>query len=161
MKFFFSIFFFLSFHSNQDFTEIRKTFQNASSSLIAAKKFNSKFFDVTNDNNKTLVAYKGASIIIISKFESKISDKLKGVKQGIKLIEFAIGIESSNIEIRLIRLSIQENLPKIAKYNKNKSEDKTFLLSHYNEQPNSLKEYVKSFILQSKSFSEQEKQALN
>ena len=161
MKSFFSILFFLSFHSNQDFTEIRKIFPNAFSSIIAAKEFNSKFSDVTNDNNKTLVAYKGASIIIISKFESKISDKLKAVKQGIKLIEFAIGIESSNIEIRLIRLSIQENLPKIAKYNKNKSEDKTFLLSHYNEQTNSLKEYVKSFILQSKSFSEQEKQSLN
>lgn len=161
MKSFLCILFFLSFHSNQDFTEIRKTFQNASSSLIAAKKFNSKFSDVANDNNKTLVAYKGASIVIISKFESKISDKLKGVKQGIKLIEFAIGIESSNIEIRLIRLSIQENLPKIATYNKNKNEDKAFILSHYNEQPNSLKEYVKSFILQSESFSEQEKQALN
>lgn len=161
MKSFFSILFFLSFHANQDFAEIRKTFPNASSSIIAAKEFNSKFCDVTNDNNKTLVAYKGASIIIISKFEKKLSDKMKGVKQGIKLIEFAIGAESSNIEIHLIRLSIQENLPKIAKYNKNKKEDKIFLLSHYKEQPNSLKEYVKSFILQSKSFSEQEKQALN
>ncbi len=161
MKSFFCILFFLSFHSNQDFTEIRKTYHNASGSLTAAKEFNAKFSDVTNDNNKTLVAYKGAAIIILSKFESKASDKMKGVKQGIKLIEYAIATESNNIEIHLIRLSIQENLPKIAKYNKNKNEDKTFLLSHYNEQPNSLKAYVKRFILQSKSFSEQEKQALN
>ena len=161
MKSIFCILFFLSFHSNADLTEIRKTYHNASGSLTAAKEFNSKFFDVTNDNNKTLVAYKGASIIIVSKFETKVSDKMQGVKQGIKLIEFAIGIESNNIEIRLIRLSIQENLPKIAKYNKNKNEDKAFLLSHYKEQPNSLKDYVKSFILQSKSFSQQEKQALN
>jgi hypothetical protein len=159
MKWFFSILFF-SFLSNQDLSEIRKIYPNASNSISAAKEFNAKFTEITDDSNKILTAYKGASIIVLSKFEKKISDKKNGVKQGVKLIEIAIGAEPSNIEIRLIRLSIQENLPKIAGYNKNKSEDKAFLLSHFNLQPNALKEYVKRYILHSKSFSQQEKQTV-
>lgn len=41
---------------------------------------------------------------------------------------------------------------------KNIKEDKKFITEHYDEQNSSLKEYLKNFVLQSKSFSEKEKQ---
>lgn len=113
--------------------------------------------DITNQDDKVLVAYKGASITILSKYTKKVSDKIKNFKEGAKLVEYAVSIEPNSIEIRLIRLSIQENVPKIVKYNKNKSEDVAFILAHYKEQSKPLSTYIKSFILQSKSFSEKEK----
>ena len=160
MKWIIAILLCLNFLSIPEISEIRKVYPNASNSETSTLELISKLSDVTYESNKTLVAYKGASIAMSAKFTKKIKDKISALKEGAKLIEFAIVSEPKNIEIRLIRLSIQENVPKIANYYKNKKEDAAFIIVHYKEQPNSLKEYLKSFILQSKSFTEQEKQAL-
>ena len=160
MKLLLSIFCVLFSFSNPDISEIRKLYPNAANSENASKEFLSKFADVTNESNKTLVAYKGASITISSKFIKKVSEKIKIFKEGTKLVEFAVASEPNNIEIRLIRLSIQENVPKIVKYNANKKEDIAFLLVHYKEQTSALRNYIKNFILQSKSFTAEEKQTI-
>lgn len=160
MKWIIGILFCVNFLSIPEISEIRKLYPNASNYQTATLELNSKLSDVTYESNKTLVAYKGASIAMSAKFAKKIKDKINDLKEGAKYIEYAIVSEPKNIEIRLIRLSIQENVPKIANYYKNKKEDATFIIVHYKEQPISLKEYLKSFILQSKSFTEQEKQTL-
>jgi hypothetical protein len=160
MKVLFSLFVFLSFFNNPDISEIRKSYANASNSEALSKELYSKLSDVTNESDKTLVAYKGASITLMSRFSKKIADKINRFKEGAKLVEFAVAKEPNNIEIRLIRLSIQANVPKIVKYNSNKKEDKDFILAHYKEQSGALKEYVKNFILQSKIFSAAEKQTI-
>jgi hypothetical protein len=160
MKWIIAILLGINFLSIPEISEIRKVYPNASNSEAATLELNSKLSDVTNESNKTLVAYKGASIAMSAKFAKKIKDKISDLKEGSKLIEYAIVSEPKNIEIRLIRLSIQENVPKITNYYKNKKEDAIFIIVHYKEQPISLKEYLKSFILQSKSFTELEKQTL-
>jgi hypothetical protein len=160
MKLLFSIFYFLFSFSNPDISEVRKLYPNAASSEATSKEFLLKLSEVTTESNKTLLAYKGSSITISSKFAKKISDKIKNFKEGAKLVELAIESEPNSVEIRLIRLSIQENVPAIVKYNKNKKEDAMFILSHYNEQSNVLKAYLKNFILQSKSFSSNQKQTI-
>jgi len=154
-------FLFLVFLSNNpEITDIRKLYSSVVNTESNAKEFASKFTEITNEDNKTLVAYKGASIIILSKYKKKISDKSKIFKEGANMVEFAITSEPNNIEIRLIRLSIQENAPKILKYNANKKEDRNFLLEHYEEVSGNLKVYIKNFIMQSKSFSTEEKQMI-
>jgi len=161
MKFFFSIFLFLAFSKNPEITEIRKLYTSVLNSESNAKEFASKLSDVSKEDNKTLYAYKGASIAILAKFKKEASEKSKSFKEGAKMVEFAVASEPNNIEIRLIRLSIQEKTPKILKYHSNKKEDKKFLLDHYKGQSGNLKEFVKNFILQSKSFSTAEKQTIN
>lgn len=160
MKLLFSIIFSLFTLVNIDISEIRKLYPNVASSEANAKDFTAKLEDVTKDDNKILVAYKGASITISSKYIKKISDKIKNFKEGAKLLEYAVATEPNNIEIRLIRLSVQENTPKIVGYSKNKKEDVAFILAHYKEQTKPLATYLKSFILQSKSFSDKEKQSI-
>jgi hypothetical protein len=160
MKLLFSIFFFLFSFSNPDISEIRKAYPNAANSENTAKDFFLRFSDVSNDSNKVVVAYKGAAVTISSRFIKKVSDKIKIFKEGAKLVEFAVASEPNNIEIRLIRLSIQENVPKIVRYNGNKKEDIAFLLAHYKEQPNALRNYIRNFMLQSKSFTTEEKQTI-
>ncbi len=160
MKLLFSAFYFLFSIGNPTLSEIRKLYPNASISENNANELVSKLTSVDLKEDKTLVAYKGASIAIASKYQKKVADKIKKFKEAVKLVEMAIASEPTNLEIHLIRLSIQENVPKIVKYNKNIKEDVTFILEHYKEQSPDLKEYLKKFILQSKSFSTQEKQTI-
>lgn len=160
MKFFLSICLFLSLSNTPEITDIRKLYSSVLISESNAKEFASKLAEAKEDN-KTLVAYKGASIVILSRYKKEISDKSKNFKEGAKMIEFAVTSEPNNIEIRLIRLSIQEKAPKIVNYNRNKKEDKDFLLDYYKEQSGNLKAYIKNFMLQSKSFSTAEKQTIN
>jgi tyrosine-protein phosphatase YwqE len=152
------LFLFLLLFSNPTITEIRKFYVTATSSESNAKEFAAKLNEVAKEDNKTLVAYKGASLTIVSKLEKKVSDKSKKFKEGCSLIEFAVANEPNAIEIRMIRLSIQENVPKIVNYRGNKQEDKKFLLDHYKEQTGALKAYIGDFVAQSKSFTTTEKQ---
>jgi len=159
MKLIFSFFFLLCFSSTSNLVEIRKAFPNAAQNESSASAFASKLAEVSNDD-KTLVAYKGASITMVSKFKKKISEKISTFKEGAKLIESAVASEPNNIEIRLVRLSVQENVPGITNYKKSIKDDAAFILKHYNEQNNALKDYIRSFISHSKSFSVEEKQSI-
>jgi len=160
MKLLIPIFMLFSFLSNPDIAEIRKIYTNAAKSETLAKEFTAKIAGVSDDNDKTLWAYKGASLTLIAKFANNIPDKINNLKEGAKMIDGAAASEPNNIEIRLIRFSVQESVPKIVNYRQNKKEDKAFILAHYKEQNGALKEYVKNFILLSKSFTAAEKQAV-
>jgi hypothetical protein len=160
MKWLLSTTFLFLFFNNPSVEEIRKLFPNAHSSESTAILFASKLKDVSEKDEAVLIAYKGSSIVIVSKFEKKLNKKINGLKEGSKWIEKAINSDPKNIEIRLIRLSIQENLPNVVNYKKNKTEDKNFILNHYKELSGSLLAYIKNFILQSKSFSAEEKKVL-
>ena len=88
-------------------------------------------------------AYKGASLMIYSKQSGKLRTMLK---EGKALIEGAIGKEPQNIELRMIRLSVQEHLPKIVPYRANIEEDRKFIQDHLSQQPQSLKKYIENYI---------------
>jgi len=156
MRILFSFFALLVFTNNPNLAEIRKAFPLAATSEISAKAFASKLSDATLED-KTIAAYKGASIALLSKFKKKVAEKISTFKEGSKLIELAVANEPNNIEIRLIRLSIQENVPGIVKYKMNIKDDAAFILKHFKEQNNTLKDYIRSFVIQSKSFSADEK----
>ena len=158
MKTFFAILFYIGFSGNPSVTEVRKLYATANSSEVNAKEFLEKLSNISKEDTKILVAYKGASLTIVSKLEKKVSNKSKKFKEGVALIEYAVTNEPNNIEIRLVRLSVQENVPKIVNYRGNKKEDKKYLLDHFKEQTGALKVYVGDFIAQSKSFTTAEKQ---
>lgn len=158
MKLLLSILLWVSFAGTPDLASIRKMYSDVSKSEANAKEFSGKLAGISSNDDKILVAYKAASILLDSKFEKKLRDKMDRFKEGAKLLESTIKSEPNNIEIRMIRLSIQENVPGITGYKKNIKEDKKYITEHYAEQSATLKEYLKDFILQSKSFSEKERQ---
>ena len=143
---------FVKFFFVPDISDIRKSYHSAASSAIVAKELLKKLSDVTNESGKTLLAYKGATIAILSKFEKKPAEKIKGIKEGAKLIETAAASEPNNIEIRLIRLSVQENVPGIVNYKQHIKDDKAFLQEHFKEQTGSLRQYISDFMKESKTF---------
>ncbi|HAV54046.1 MAG TPA: hypothetical protein DCX41_03820, partial [Aequorivita sp.] len=83
-------------------------------------------------------------------------------KEGVALIESAVSADASNVEIRYIRLSVQENSPKFLGYHKNIEEDKEFILKNYGSISSAeLKETIKDFVMKSENFEQQEKIQFN
>ena len=125
-------------------SDARQLFGNAGSDESAAEKF----FEIAekySGTNTTLLAYKGAAYAIKAKFSKGLMDKKELFKTGAGLIENSAKKEPANFEIRMIRLGIQINAPKITGYQSNISEDKTFLLKEYKNQPANLKNLFKDF----------------
>lgn len=114
-----------------------------------------------DNNNETLLAYKGAAIAIKAKYLKTVKEKKEWFTKGATILENSIKSNPNNIESRLIRLSIQENTPKILKYKQNIEEDKKQILLLYSKQSNDLKLYVKDYVSQSKIFTELEKQQIS
>ena len=78
---------------------------------------------------------------------AKQSGKLRqSLKEGKALIEGAIEKEPENIELRMVRLSVQEHLPKIVPYRSEIKEDRAFIQNHIAEQPQPLKKYIENYI---------------
>lgn len=158
MKLLLTLLLLVNFAGNPDLAAIRKMYADVTKSESNAKEFVAKLAGVANNDDKILVAYKAASILLDSKFEKKLSQKIDRFKEGAKLLEATIKSDPSNIEMRMIRLSVQEDVPGITGYKKNIKEDKKFITTYYASQSSALKAYLKDFVLQSKSFSEKEKQ---
>lgn len=160
MKLFLSLLI-LFFLGKTDLAEVRKLYTDAAKSEANANLFADKLADVSdNDPNKVLVAYKGCALTLKSKFSGVLADKISYMKQGAKLIDAAAAAEPENIEIRMIRLSVQESVPRIVNYREHKKQDKALIIKNYKDS-GELKEYIRKFIQQSKSFTAAEKKAFS
>lgn len=143
-------FFVLSLSGN--LTEIRNLYSNVSSSKEKQQDFIT-YMQKVDTKQPVFQAYKGASLILQSKNTTVKSDRKQLFVNGAGLIDKSVNKEPENIEIRLIRLSIQENIPKALKYNSNIQEDVTFINKNLNHIKDSeLKSYVQRYVKQSKSF---------
>lgn len=109
MKLLLTLLLLVNFAGNPDLAAIRKMYADVTKSENNAKEFVAKLSGVSNNDDKILVAYKAASILLESKFEKKLGEKIERFKEGAKLLEATIKSDPSNIEMRMIRLSVQED----------------------------------------------------
>jgi hypothetical protein len=138
---------------------VRNSYINASNNTTVVDKLYKDLLAVSKEDNKTLVAYKGAILTLKAKYAKSKSDKKEFFKEGVGFIEYAVLQDSQNIEIRTIRLSVQENSPKFLKYHKNIPEDKQFILNNYKKtNSKEIQKFIKEFVLQSESFNTSEKE---
>ncbi len=152
MKFKAFLLFFVLLLSNANLTDIRDLYSNVTSSKTKQKEFVA-FMQTVNSSESVVQAYKGAAFILQSKNTTDKKEKKELFVKGAELIEKAVSKDSKNIEIRLIRLSVQENLPKALKYNSNIEQDVDFIQKSITTTKDSeLKLYVEKYIKQSKSF---------
>ena len=150
---------FLSFFGSlPKLSEVREDYIKASGNKEITTKLFDLLSEVTKDDEKVYVAYKGASLTLMAKYTKAKKEKKVFFKEGAGLIEFAVLAAPKDIEIRVIRLSIQENAPKFLKYRSKLQEDKQFVLDNYNKiKSKSVQSFVRSYALQSDSFSASEK----
>jgi len=162
MKGFLFIVFVSLFLSSPKLKEVRIDYVKAVNNKEITLQLNENLSGISKADNKILVAYKGAVLTLMAKFAESRNDKKEYFKLGATLLNYAVSEKPNNVEIRCIRLGVQENAPKVVGYRKNKAEDKQFILKHYNAIPSKeVKNVIKNFVLHSKSFSEEEKSLFN
>ncbi|WP_378175358.1 hypothetical protein [Aquimarina sp. SS2-1] len=144
---------FLTNTSVGDLTTVRELYRFAKDSKENTEKFLQYIEKTDYQNDLVLKAYYGCALTLKASFSEKRGDKISLFKQGKKIIETAIEADPNNIELRMIRLSVQSNAPKITRYYRNIEEDKNYLLSHI-DKVNSpkLKEFIKGFMSSSEVF---------
>ncbi len=139
-------------------SEVRSLYMSVSENEEATKQLHDQLDGVKENDSPALLAYKGAVMTMMAKYTKKKGEKLSFFKGGAALIEAAVAAEPSNIEIRTIRLSIQENAPKFLRYHKNRKDDKQLITTGYSKiQSKEIQTFVKYFVMQSGEFSEAEK----
>lgn len=83
-------------------------------------------------------AYLGALYMKKSNYLKDVKIKIASFKKGNNLLENEIEKNPKNLEYRFLRLAIQENAPKILKYNINIEEDAKFINENFNNSSASL-----------------------
>lgn len=101
----------------------------------------------TTTNN----AYKGALLAKKADFEDDVSKKIKTFKIGVQLLEIEIKKFPKETEFRFLRLCIQENCPKILKYNKNITEDAKLVTNNFSKLSSKLKVIITNYAKTSKA----------
>ncbi|MBW8361783.1 MAG: hypothetical protein K0M56_06290 [Kaistella sp.] len=149
---------FLFFFSNTDLDSVRKNYPSANLSKANADAFKNTVAKASS-SDAVFKGYKAASEIISAKF-MKGNERKAALTGGIKSLESTIAANPAQVELRFIRFSIQENLPKIVKYNSKITEDKNFILKNYSRQNSGLKNYIKTYLKSSKLLTPAEKASL-
>jgi len=107
-------------------TSVREAYREATKSEEKANAFYDLVEGISKSDKAVMVAYKGAGKMLLARYAPLTKRKSK-IKEAVEWIETAVKADSDNAEIRLIRLSVQENLPKFLKYNDNIEEDRKFV----------------------------------
>lgn len=110
----------------QELDTLRLLYRDATKSEEKAQAFYEPLAAVTKNDKPVLVAYKGAGLMLLARYE-KLTERGPKVKEAVPWIEQAVADDPDNAEIRLIRLSVQEHLPKFLKYNSNIEDDRQFI----------------------------------
>ncbi len=153
-----SIIAFTFFAAVPDISTIRKSYSQAADNREITSKLFKELKPITKKDHKTLVAYKGAITAMMARFEDSNKEKKEYFKEGTNWIEYAVKMDPDNIEIRCIRLSIQENSPKILHYRDNIDEDLAYISKNYESTTNQeIKAFVRGYSLQCKSFDANQK----
>lgn len=148
-----------SFCASQELSDLRARYPKANLQETVTDALFEDLSLILKKDDKILVAYKGAVATLKAKYAKGFLKKKSYFKQGAELLEYAIAEAPKNIEIRCLRLSVQENSPRIVGYKKNIKEDKQFLLDHYTSNTDTeVKKFVKGYVLISNVFTDAEKQ---
>lgn len=142
-----------------DLAGIRKQFQSAHQNQEQAKMFYQRTEKISQTDAASQ-AYKAAAKMILSKYEKNRAPKKELFKSGALRLNELIEANPNNVEIRFIRLTIQQNTPAILKYNANITEDKHYVLTQYKNCDAQLQPYIKQYIINSPKFNQAEKNSL-
>lgn len=145
------------FFFQSDLETLRNSYAKANESNTNTQNFIDTA-EKQSGSDPVTVGYKAAAKIMEAKIVKNNRKAL--VKTGATSLENVIKNNPNNAELRLIRLSVQENIPKIVGYRGSMKDDKAFLLNNYSKQNTALKGYIKRFAMQSKIITEAERATL-
>ncbi|HEV8080513.1 MAG TPA: hypothetical protein VGP43_07370 [Chitinophagaceae bacterium] len=107
-----------------------------------------KILNLTSIKEKE--AYEGALLIRKAGVVKVAAEKIKLFKKGRIKLETALLNDNSNGEYHFLRLTIQENAPKIAKYKANIETDKQFIKKSFTNLPTDIQQVIIDYSKTSK-----------
>lgn len=159
MKFLIAFICSLTLLFNNEIDWFRNNFQSAKNFKAEASAFYLKSESITS-SDPILLGYKAAGKMLQSKFEKNKQLKKDLFKEGATTLNDLIEDNPKNIELRFIRLAVQQNTPAILKYNGNINDDKQFILSNYKNAHVKQQLMIKDYVLSSNKFTDSEKKSL-
>jgi hypothetical protein len=106
---------------------VRTKFHNATSSEKICKDL-IKLLEPYSEKNKPLfLGYKGGATMLMAKHVINPISKFSYFKKGRNMLENAIKADNSNVELRFLRYTIQNNVPSFLGYNGQLAKDELFL----------------------------------
>ncbi len=123
----------LNLFASNDIESVREMYYHSIEDDKVANKFLNYFDTVDVKNNATLMGYNAVANFVQSKHSWNPYTKLEHFNAGKVQLEYAIIQEDENIELRFLRLSIQENLPSFLGYNSQIKADRSFLVDHLDQ----------------------------
>lgn len=126
------------------------------SSLNSARSYyrnseNNKEIAVKLENiskNKTepiFTAYYGVSQCILASFKFNPYTKLNMLNEGLNIMNKAVTKDSTDIEIRMIRLSVESNIPSFISFKSHIAKDKAYIKKHFDSK-HPMADVMKDFI---------------
>jgi len=149
---------FLSFAQQQDIEGIRVLFYKASNDRKMAKVFLDQLKRVKTVQNSTLHGYKGMAHMLQAKYAWNPYKKLDHFNTGKAILEEAIKEDTSNIELRFLRYSVQSNAPFFLNNKSQLEADKELIKKQWSTlQDKDLRQRISQFMLTSGDCTEAEK----
>lgn len=109
----------------------------------------------------TQKAYRGAALMVAAQFGSGIGGKLKLFREGKDLMAKAVQADPESVEVRFLRMTVQENAPGFLLYNDDLEQDKDFILGHFSAVKDAgLKNMIRTHARTSSIYSQEEKARL-
>ncbi|MDO4727455.1 MAG: hypothetical protein Q4B43_00460 [Bacteroidota bacterium] len=141
---------------NINLSDVRKLYIQVHNSIDKQHEFVALLQNV-NDSTVELKAYKAVARIIESK-SLKGKQRTDLFRQATQMLDKAVEEDSTNLEVRLIRLSVQEHLPKFLNYNKSINDDVQFINANLKKvKDKELRDYINQYMSQSKQFKQLQK----
>jgi hypothetical protein len=110
--------------------ELRLSYQQAGNRKAAAEKLDQLTAGIDTGQSPILIGYKGANEMFQAKYASNLIAKLNRFNKGKSLLQMAIIHDTTNLETRFLRFSIQYNVPSFLNYKEELTADKRFLIAN-------------------------------
>lgn len=117
---------------SQNLKEYRVLIQDGKSSETAAKSLIDKSVATYKRTKEPIYGgFAAVGNFFMAKHAFNPIKKISYFNQGKKMLETAVEDDSTNIELRLMRLIAQENIPRILGYHQHVDEDRKLILKGY------------------------------
>lgn len=145
---------------NIEIDNVRMLYQKAATSETACREM-VEMLSEFDEKNPLLLGYQASGTMMMAKYAFSPFSKLSYFKKGKQMLEKAIKLDESSLELRFLRFAAQTNIPSFLGYHDRIENDKTFILKGFKEATDiKLKEFIFPMLSQSKYLNDKEKNSL-
>ncbi len=151
-----TLFLFSSATSVDELNTARTYFQNGRDDKSAAEKLQTL---TQGKDHAIFKAYNGGAVATLAKHQNNPYKKLEYLKKGLKIINSAVLLDATDIEIRFVRFAVEENIPSFISFTSHIESDSKMLINNLTASHSNYK-MIKAYLLKSAKISAADKKKI-